>query len=95
MTKKSIRRKHTAEFKSKVAFEALQERMTLSELCKRHEIAPSLIQQWKKTMLSNGFLVFQEEKPEKDDRAALIESLYKEIGILTMEVNFLKKKLNS
>jgi len=96
MTKKGIRRKFTAEFKSKVAFDALQERMTLSELSKRHEIHPNLVVQWKKTMLEKGFRIFQEAHPEneKDERGELIETLYREIGYLTMDLNFLKKKLS-
>ena len=91
-TKKS-RRKFTAEFKSKVAMEALQERETLSELSKRYEVHPNLIVQWKNSLKEKGFIVFQESHPEKDDQDKLIESLYKEIGSLTMDVNFLKKKL--
>jgi transposase-like protein len=93
MGTKTSRRKFTAEFKSKVAMEALQERMTLSELSKRYEIHPNLIVQWKKSLIDNGFKVFQDAHFEKDDRDKLIESLYKEIGSLTMDVNFLKKKL--
>jgi transposase-like protein len=93
MSKKVSRRKFTAEFKSKVALEALRERSTLSELSKRHEIHPNLVAQWKKSLVDNGFRVFKESHPEKDDRDRLIESLYKEIGSLTMDVNFLKKKL--
>ena len=94
MKKGSIRRKYSAEFKSKVAMEALQERLTLSELSKRHEIHPSLIMQWKKTFIENGFRIFQEAQPEKDDRGALVESLYRELGYLTMEINILKKRLS-
>jgi len=93
MSIKANRRKFSAEFKSKVALEALQERSTLSELSKRHEVHPNLIVQWKKSLLENGFRVFQDSHPEKDERDKLIESLYKEIGSLTMDVNFLKKKL--
>jgi transposase-like protein len=37
------RRKYTAEFKAKVAFEALQERSTLSEISERHGIHPNLV----------------------------------------------------
>ena len=92
MSIKANRRKFSAEFKSKVALEALQERNTLSELSKRHEVHPNLIVQWKKSLLENGFRVFQESHPEKDERDKLIESLYKETGSLTMDVNFLKKK---
>jgi transposase-like protein len=93
MSIKKNRRKFTAEFKAKVAMEALQERATLSELSKRYEVHPNLISQWKKSLTDNGFKVFQDAHPEKDERDKLIESLYKEIGSLTMDVNFLKKKL--
>jgi len=93
MTIKNSRRKFTAEFKFKVAKEALQERSTLSELSKRYEVHPNLIVQWKKSLIDNGFSIFENVHSQKDDRDKLIESLYKEIGSLTMDVNFLKKKL--
>ena len=93
MTAKMSRRKFTAEFKSKVALEALQERSTLSELSKRYEVHPNLIVQWKKSLIENSSRLFQEAHPEKDGKDKLIETLYKEIGTLTMDLNFLKKKL--
>jgi len=93
MTIKNSRRKFTAEFKAKVALEALQERSTLSELSQRYELHPNQIVQWKKSLISNVSRIFQDAQPDKDDRDKLIESLYKEIGSLTMDVNFLKKKL--
>jgi transposase-like protein len=93
MPKQSSRRKFTAEFKSKVALEALQERATLSELSKRYDLHPNVITQWKRSLQEQGFRIFQDAHPEKDERDQLIESLYKEIGLLTMDVNFLKKKL--
>jgi len=95
MKKGSSRRKYTAEFKSKVALEALQERMTIPELSSRHGIHPNLIMQWKKKLAEDGFLIFQESRSTKDDRNDLIESLYREIGYLTMDVSLLKKKLGS
>ena len=92
--KKTIsRRKHTAEFKAKVAIEALQERFTLSELSERHGIHPNLVSQWKKSLVDNGFKVYQDFAPKKDKRDKLIELLYQEVGSLTMDLNFLKKKL--
>ena len=95
MATKSSRRKFTAEFKAKVALEALKERMTISELSKRHEIHPNLVMQWKKTLSENVFRIFEEVHQEKDDCTGLIESLYREIGYLTMDVSILKKKLSS
>jgi transposase-like protein len=93
MSNKTSRRKYTAEFKAKVAMEALQERSTLSELSKRYEVHPNMIVQWKKLLIDNSFTVFRDTSPAKDDRDKLIESLYREIGSLTMDVTFLKKKL--
>ena len=95
MSIKKSRRKYTAEFKAKVAIEALEERSTLSEISKRHELHPNKVVQWKKSLKENSFRIFEESHPEKDERDQLIESLYREIGSLTMDVNFLKKKLNS
>ena len=95
MTTKTIRRKFSASFKAKVAMEALQERATLSELSRRYEVHPNMISQWKKSLMENSIKVFQDSHPEKDNRDKLIESLYKEIGTLTMDINFLKKKLGS
>jgi len=44
-------------------------------------------------LIDNGVRLFKEPQPQRDERDKLIESLYKEIGSLTMDVNFLKKKL--
>ena len=93
MTTKRSRRKFSAEFKAKVSLEALQEKSTLSELSARYDVHPNLIVQWKKSLKENSARLFQDAHPEKDGRDKLIESLYKEIGTLTMDVNFLKKNL--
>ena len=71
MTTRGIRRKHTAEFKSKVAIEASQERMTISELSKRHKLHLNQIMQWKMTFIEKGFRIFQEAQPEKDERGVI------------------------
>ena len=42
------RRRFTAEFKAKVALEAIQGHRTVAELAKRHELHPNLIAQWKR-----------------------------------------------
>lgn len=49
-TTKKSRRKFTAEFMAKVALEAMQERQTLSELCKKYELYPNQVVQWKKQL---------------------------------------------
>ena len=93
METKKKRRHFTAAFKSKVALEALQGRISAKELGERHALHPNLISQWKKSLVANSHRLFEEAHPEKDERDRMIESLNKEISALTSDVNFLKKKL--
>jgi transposase len=91
---KRSRRTFSAEFKAKVALEAIKEQLTMSELAQKHSIHPNQITDWKKQFLSNASLVF---KSGVDDTAAQAEKesekLYKKIGQLQIEVDFLKKSL--
>lgn len=90
-SRKPSRRKFTAEFKAKVALEAMPERQTLSDLCKKYELHPNQITQWKKHLKEQSASVFKEQSNGKDEKDKLIEQLYKTIGELTMDVDFLKK----
>ena len=91
-TKTRSRRKYTAEFKAKVAMEALQERMTLSELSKKYEVHPNQIAMWKNRLKEQSTNVFKNRGDDCDvDKDRLIAELYKTIGSLTMDVELLKK----
>ncbi len=90
---KKSRREYSAEFKAKVAMEAMQERLTLSELSKKYEIHPNQITLWKKQLREQSAEIFKEPHNGKDEKDKLIEQLYKTIGSLTMDVDFFKKKL--
>lgn len=95
---KRTRRKFSAEFKTKVVLEALSERLTLTELAQKHEIHPNQITQWKREFLEKASDVFSKsEKTQKaeQDYQQESEQLYKTIGQLKVEVDFLKKKLQS
>lgn len=48
---KKQRRKHTAEFKARVAIESIQGLKTLSEIAKEYEVHPVMVGNWKKEML--------------------------------------------
>jgi transposase len=91
---KKTRRNFSAEFKAKVAVEALREQQTLSELAAKYELHPNQITEWKKQLLGGAGSVFEGGKaaaapppddPEKDE-------LYKTVGQLKMENDWLKKK---
>ncbi len=89
----SQRRKHSAEFKAKVALEAIIGRETLNEIAKRYEIHPNQISRWKQEALEGMTDIFsgKKEKQAKEDEATK-EELYQQIGQLKVEVDWLKKK---
>jgi len=48
------RKRYTAEFKAKVALEAIGEELTTAELAKKYDIHPTMISGWKKAAMSNA-----------------------------------------
>ena len=88
------RRKFTAEFKSKVALEALREQHPIHKIAKRHQIHPSQVTEWKKALLGNASTVFEKASSRNDEKKRLKskeDKLHKQIGQLHMEVDFLKE----
>jgi transposase-like protein len=93
---KKNRRQHSAEFKSKVALEALKEQKTLSQLCEQYELHANQICDWKKVVLEQSGTLFAKKNQIAVSTEA-VEGLHapflEQIGLLQMEVSFLKKKL--
>lgn len=88
----SKKRKFSNEFKHRVVIEALKERMTLSELGQKYELHPQVITNWKREFLEKSLDVW--DKPsKKKDQENKEDVLYKEIGKLKVENEFLKKNL--
>jgi transposase-like protein len=88
------RRKHSDEFKAKVALEAVKGVATLSELSSRYKVHPTAISQWKNKLISQSSDIFTRHSgSELMALRAEKEELYKEIGRLQVENNFLKKKV--
>lgn len=91
---KQTRRNFSADFKAKVAIEALREQQTLSELATKHELHANQITDWKKQLLSGSPGVFEKGKgavtPAGEDTEK--DELYKAVGQLKMENDWLKKK---
>lgn len=89
------RRQHSADFKSKVALEALREQKTLAQLSEQYALHANQISDWKKTLLEGSPALFERgtAKPEAVDMDVLRAPYLEQIGTLQMEVTFLKKKL--
>ncbi|MCB2218195.1 IS3 family transposase [Desulfofustis glycolicus] len=90
---KRQRRKHTPEFKAKVALEAIKGIKTLSEISKEYEVHPVMVSAWKKDMMERLPEVFEKKNTKKDKLTEKeTEQLQRKVGQLTMEVDFLEKK---
>ena len=88
-----LRRKHSAAFKAKVALEALKNEKTLAQLSSQYEVHSNQIRQWKKKLAAELPCIFsgKQKKTEKDGEA-LESELYRQIGQLKVELDWLKKK---
>jgi transposase len=85
-------RKHSGDFKGKVALEALKGLKTMAELSSEYEVNSNLISKWKKQLLQNLPDLFKTGLNKTNDAEEEKEDLYKEIGKLQVENEFLKKK---
>jgi transposase len=87
------RKNYGASFKTKVVLEALKERQSVSELSQRFGVSPTLISNWKKAFLESASTLFEPKGKSKDSEKQSDE-LYKQIGQLKVENDWLKKKLS-
>ncbi|MFN3188817.1 MAG: transposase [Candidatus Paceibacteria bacterium] len=92
---KDTRRKFSSAFKTKVVLEALKERSTLSELSQKYEIHPNQIASWKREFLEKAEHVFEQSRgsTKEKDLEKQRDNLYRQIGQLKVENDWLKKKL--
>lgn len=89
-----IRKQFGKEFKAKVAFEALKELKTTAELSSEYSVHPTQINQWKKELRERLPEIFAGgDRPEDKDKDRLIDDLYRQIGQLRVENEWIKKKL--
>jgi transposase-like protein len=94
MRKKRSRRHYEPPFKARVALAALRHDSTLAELASRFELHGNLVSQWKRRLVDNAARVFAEpDDPQRREQQALVDDLYRQIGQLQMELEWLKKKV--
>ena len=88
-----MRKKHSPDFMAKVGLEALKGVKTMSELSSKYEVHASVISRWRKRALA-GIIEGFKKPPAKIDKEheKLTDELYKQIGRLQVENDWLKKK---
>lgn len=88
-----MKQKRNAVTKARIAIEAIKEAMTLAELCSKFGVHRTQISRFKADALAYIASGFKGEvevlKHEQDE---LIDNLYKQVGRLNMENEWLKKK---
>jgi len=86
------RKRHSAEFKARVALEAIKGLKTAGELAREYQVHPTQISQWKRQLLEKLPEAFRNNKTSVDTAAQEATApLYEEIGRLKMELDWLKK----
>ena len=95
-------KKYSSDFKLKVVLKYLSNNFTIAQICSEFNISKATLSNWVKqfktnssnvfsdNLISNGATKIKEKQAEKE-----IENLYKKIGQLTVERDFLKKVLDT
>jgi len=87
------RKRYDATFKAKVALEAIKGERTIAEIASETGVHPNQISSWKKQALEELPGIFSGGKKNHREQSEELESeLYKQIGQLKVELDWLKKK---
>ena len=89
------RKRFSADFKAKVALEAIRGVSTTAEIASRYKVHPNQIAKWKKQLLESATSLFVDgrSKRNKEEDDQLKDRLYQQIGQLQFELDWLKKKV--
>jgi transposase-like protein len=89
----NMRKNHDAAFKAKVALEALKGEKTMAQISSEYGIHVNQIRQWRQKLLEELPGVFSDRRQKKDkDTEEITSELYRQIGQLKVELDWLKKK---
>jgi transposase len=89
-----IRQKRGAQFKAKVAIEALKGNLTLSELATKYDVDPRQITRWKNQLIDESETIFVHKATQRRAVADLEkDEIRRELNETIRNVEFLKKKL--
>ena len=90
-----MRKRYDKDFKAKVAIEAMKGEKTLQELSQQYEVHPNMIAQWKRQLIEQAAQLFEKAgkgKTAAEESERKTDLLFRQIGQLQVENDFLKKK---
>ena len=90
-----MKKTYTPEFKAQVVREILNEQKTMAEIASEYGIHPVQLSQWKKVAMENLASVFTDDRKvakQKRQQEQKMEQLYSQVGKLTTQLEWIKKK---
>lgn len=88
-----MRKNHDAALKAKVALEAVKGEKTIAQIASEYGVHPNQIGPWKKRLLEELPSIFSDRrKREEKEGTAGADELYRQIGQLKVELDWLKNK---
>lgn len=88
-----MRKRYSAEFKARVALDAVKGDHPHSELASHYQVHPNQIRQWKAVLLASLPELFSDRRRRREgETQAELAHLYEQIGRLQVELDWLKKK---
>ena len=89
----NMRRRHDAAIKAKVALEAVKGEKTITQIASEFKVHPNMVRKWRKQLLEMLPDLFSDRRKKVEgDRDELEAELYRQIGQLKVELDWLKKK---
>jgi transposase len=87
-----MRKRYSADFKAKVALEAIRGEMTVAQLVAKHSVHQTMINAWKKQAIEGMAGVFSGKMEAVETaRESEIDQLHAKIGQLVVERDFLRR----
>lgn len=90
-----MRKRISPELKARAVLEALKEERPLNQIASDYEVHPNMLSSWKSGAIKGMSTLFEKEcklHADKDAHEKQVEELYSQIGRLTTQVAWLKKK---
>ena len=90
-----MRKQYSAAFKAQIVLEALKEAKTVAQIASEHQLHPNLVTKWKQEAVAELPVVFERKNTQahlQDAQEQRVARLYEQIGRLTTQLAWLKKK---
>ena len=87
------RKRYDNRFKAEVAIEAIKNQRTVAQIASEYGVHPNQVSQWKKQVLDQLPDLFTNQRSKSTtDSDQLVDELYRQIGQLKVELDWLQKK---